>query len=69
MWIKGIFLGLGMFVVGCVVYIMAVMGSGGRNTATGLSVLSYLTIHNPYFWAALVSSLVIGCAIVVSWPR
>jgi hypothetical protein len=69
MWIvKGALLGTGLFLVGTAFFLVAVASPLRANKATGLSVIAGLTIHNPLFWAAFVASLVIGCAIVGSWP-
>ncbi len=68
MWIlKGSLLGLGLFIVGTLLY-LTVVARPRANSAIGLTVITGLTIHNTLFWAALVASLVIGCAIVGSWP-
>ncbi len=69
MWIlKGSLLGAGLFLIGTVFFLIAATGPHKANRAIGLSVITGLTIHNPLFWAALAASLVIGCAIVGSWP-
>ena len=68
MWIvKGSLLGSLLFVVGCVVFLVAWI-SHGNAKAIGITVIQGLTIHNPLFWMALAGSLMIGCAIVGSWP-
>ncbi len=69
MWIlKGSLLGTGLFLVGTVFFLIAAAGPFRANRAIGLSVITGVTIHNPLFWVAFVASLVIGCAIVGSWP-
>ena len=69
MWIlKGSLLGTGLFLVGTFFFLIAVVRPFRSNTAIGLSVITGLTLHNPLFWAAFAASLVIGCAIVGSWP-
>jgi hypothetical protein len=72
MWIlKGSLLGFGMFIVGVIVYLVLWLRADAQLSeakAIGLSVISYLTIYNPFFWASLVASIVIGCAMVRSWP-
>jgi hypothetical protein len=69
MWIlKGTLLGTGLFIVGTVLFLIAVRGPFRTNRAIGLSVITGLTIHNPFFWVAFLASLAIGCAIVGSWP-
>ncbi len=69
MWIlKGSLLGAGLFLVGTVLFLIAVTGPFRANRAIGLSAITGVTIHNPLFWVAFVACLVIGCAIVRSWP-
>ena len=72
MWmLKGIFLGAGMFVVGAIIYVVLALQADAQHSesrAVGLSVISYMTVYNPFFWASLVAALVIGCAVVRSWP-
>ncbi len=38
------------------------------NSAVGLSAISGLTTHNPFWWAVLVLCLVLGYTIARSWP-
>jgi hypothetical protein len=69
MWIlKGSLLGVALFVAGLSLFLFAALRPFHADRAIGLNALGGLTIHNPMFWAALVASLVIGCAIVYSWP-
>ena len=69
MWIlKGSLLGMGLFIIGSVLFLIATTLPFRANHAIGLSVITGRTIHNPLFWIAFVASLVIGCAIVGSWP-
>ncbi len=69
MWIlKGTLLGTGLFLVGTVLFLIAMARPFQPNRAIGLSVITGITIHNPMFWAAFFASLVIGCAIVRSLP-
>jgi hypothetical protein len=69
MWIlKGSLLGTGLFLVGTVLFLIATTGPFRANKAIGLNVITGLTIHNLLFWVAFVASLMIGCAIVGSWP-
>jgi ABC-type antimicrobial peptide transport system permease subunit len=68
MWIvKGSFLGAAFFVVGTIIFLVRVIGRG-QAQATGLSVLSGLTINNPFFWVALLACLMLGVSLVASWP-
>ena len=72
MWmLKGAPLGLVFFSVGAIVYLVLWLRADSQFSdakAIGLSVISYLTIYNPFFWALLLASIVIGCAMVRSWP-
>jgi hypothetical protein len=69
MWIlKGTLLGTGLFVVGTVLFLIAMARPFKANRAIGLSAITGITIHNPMFWLAFFASLAIGCAIVRSWP-
>jgi hypothetical protein len=72
MWmLKGFLIGVVMFVVGAIVYMVLALRADAQHSearAVGLGVISYMTIYNPYFWASLVAALVIGCAVVQSWP-
>jgi hypothetical protein len=69
MWIlKGTLLGTGLFLVGTVLFLIGTLGPFKANRAIGLSAITGVTIHNPLFWITFVASLVIGCAIVRSWP-
>jgi hypothetical protein len=68
MWIlKGTLLGTGLFLVGAVLFLIAVMGPFAANRAIGLSAITGITIHNPMFWVAFFASIVIGCATVRLW--
>src|SRR6267143_4778776 len=62
MWIlKGISLGLGLFFVGSIVYIVNALRPIEANKATGISVLLALTVWNPWYWVAFVSTLTLSC--------
>jgi len=68
MWIvKGIFLGLGLFVVGSLAYVINKMRPFEEHKATGISVITGATIHNPWFWIGLAVSVLVGCLIAGSW--
>ena len=65
MWIlKGISLGLGLFFVGSIVYIVNALRPIEANKATGISVLLALTVWNPWYWVAFVSTLILSCWLV-----
>ena len=67
MWIlKGNLLGGGLFAFGTLVFLFATIRPKAH-TATGLSVITGLTIHNVWFWIELVACLALGSA-MVSWP-
>jgi hypothetical protein len=69
MMIKSIALGLGIFIVGTIVYLMLRVGAftlpqSGGNRATGLSVLQGYTIYNVWYWVGFIVSLAVGYLIV-----
>jgi len=65
MWIlKGISLGLGLFFVGSIVYIFNALRPIQANKATGISFLLALTVGNPWYWVAFVSTLTLSCWLV-----
>ncbi len=71
MWaLKGTFIGVTIFAVGAVVFMLLSLRSlgGGKQMSIDIQVLSLATTYNPWFWAAFVSSIVIGLAIARSWP-
>jgi hypothetical protein len=70
MWIvKGLALGSGFFIAGTIVYLLLTVFSpisGAR--ATGSTAITGVTIHNPFFWLALVSCIMLGISLAASWP-
>ena len=70
MWIlKGILLGFAMFISGTVGFLLlTVFGPISTSKATGISAITGITTHNPLFWVALLACLMLGCALVGSWP-
>jgi hypothetical protein len=69
MIIKSFALGLGMFFIGTIVYLILMLGAltpppAGGNRAIGLSVLQGYTIYNVWCWLWLVASLGIGYWVV-----
>ena len=68
MWIvKGVSLGLVIFVVGSIALsILSVMAGYTKiemSHATGLGAVAAETIFNPMFWIALISCMTVGCAL------
>ncbi len=77
MWaLKGTFLGISIFAVGAVVFMLlslrsiggSLIAGPGRQMGIDIRVISLATIYNPWFWAAFAASIVIGLAIAASWP-
>jgi hypothetical protein len=62
-WTKGTLLGLGLFVVGAIVYLVVKLGPIEQHKATSFDLLLFLTIKNLWFWLGLVVAIVIGCTI------
>ncbi len=71
MWlIKGIVLGVVLFVIGFFAYALAVARRIHLSTEYGpRDLLKTLTARNPYFWLAFTGALMIGCAMVRCWPH
>ena len=69
MWIaKGTLLALWLFGFGTMAWLYFALYRHLRpNSAVGLSVITGLTTHNPFWWAALVVCLVLGYTIARSW--
>jgi hypothetical protein len=77
--LKGAILGIGMFVFGFAVYVMAFMWwessnyptpTAGRGTV-GFDVFTlvrHVFLSSPLFYAALIAAIVIGWSIVAFWP-
>ncbi len=64
MWIvKGISLGLLLFVVGSVIYVIWMTGTS-KAMAIGSTALQSWTMQNPLYWMAFVVALILGCVIV-----
>lgn len=69
MWIvKGLALGSTFFVIGTILYIYMAIIRPSQAQATGLSVIQGVTIHNVFFWVALVACLALGICLSASWP-
>jgi hypothetical protein len=59
----GILLGVLLFVIGSIIYLIAMIGAGTAR-ATGTTAILGWTVMNPLYWCGLVVALVIGVAIV-----
>jgi hypothetical protein len=70
MWIaKGMFLGLWMFGFGTIIFMHLAVYRGLRpGTAVAINVITSYTTQNPWWWASLVACVVLGYALVRSWP-
>ena len=75
MWlIKGIFLGFGLFVGGLFLLVVLsalsaiVRGTVEYNHATSVGVIYGVTFGNPLFYVGLLGCLLVGVALVGSWP-
>jgi hypothetical protein len=65
MWIlKGSLLGILMF---SILFAFRYRNSF-HHVLIGPGVISQITIHNVFFWLGLVGCVLLGCAIVGSWP-
>jgi hypothetical protein len=65
MWVlKGIALGLGIFLFGTIIYVGNKMRPFEANKATGLSTITGPTWHNVWWWVALALTLAIACWLV-----
>jgi len=71
MWLlKGIVLGVVLFVIGFFVYAFAVARRIHLSAEYGFGdLLTTLTVRNPYIWLAFTGSLMIGYAMVRCWPH
>jgi hypothetical protein len=70
MWIiKGAFLGAWLFGFGTIAFLyLAVYRNLPPNTAVAADIITRFTSENPLWWAALAACIVLGCAMVGSWP-
>jgi hypothetical protein len=76
--LKGTILGIGMFVFGFAVYVMAFMWessnyptpTAGRGPVGSdvLTLVQHVFLPSPLFYAALIGAIVIGWSIVAFWP-
>lgn len=70
MWLlKGGFLGLWLFGFGTLAFLwFSFFRHLSRNSAVSTQLISGATTQNPWWWAALIACIVLGCALVRSWP-
>jgi hypothetical protein len=69
MWLlKGTLLGLGLFLVGSLVYVGNKLRPFEEHKATGISAITAVTVHNPWYWIIFVVTLAVGCVLVRFWP-
>ena len=75
MWIaKGVLLGFGLFVGGIIFLVIlsavsaVVQGTVRANHATSVGVIYGVTFGNPLFYVGLLGCLLVGVALVGSWP-
>ena len=62
MWLlKGVSLGLGLFFAGSLIYVGSKLRPFEAHKATGVSAITAVTVHNPWFWVALVATLTVAC--------
>lgn len=65
MWIlKGTLIGLAVFFIGSVVFVVNNLRPIERDKMTGISAITGPTIHNPWFWAAFVATIILSCVCV-----
>jgi hypothetical protein len=76
MWIvKGLSLGLGIFMLGLVIYVPAVMHEITKGTpigpgeSVGVDVLSLYHNSQPWIFIAFVATLALGLSLVACWPH
>lgn len=69
MWVlKGTFLGISIFGIGFTLLTLPTQWGSENQTSTDIRSIYAATIYNPWMWAAFAASIVIGLAIVRSWP-
>ena len=76
MWVlRGTFLGMSIFGIDAVVFMLAffrsmgpLLAGPGQQSSIDIRSISLLTVGNPWFWATFAACLVIGLAIARSWP-
>jgi hypothetical protein len=62
MWIlKGISVGLGVFFVGTLIYVINELRPIEAQKATALSAITGPTLYNPWWWMALIAILALAC--------
>ncbi|HXX99913.1 MAG TPA: hypothetical protein VEI54_03265 [Candidatus Limnocylindrales bacterium] len=62
MWlVKGILVGLGVFILGSLVYVGYHLRPIEPEKATGLSAITALTLYDYRWWVALVATVALAC--------
>jgi hypothetical protein len=76
MWIvKGLSLGFGMFVIGFVIYVLAMMRQIAKGSTVapggvvGVDMVSLYHSVYPWVYIALVATLALGLALIRCWPQ
>jgi cell division protein FtsX len=57
--LKGALLGLGIFIIGSILYLITMVETGTANT-TGTTAIQAWTLQNPLYWLALILCVAIG---------
>ena len=75
MWIKGIILGMSLFLIGVFVFLVAALrlrgplfAGPGQAYSVDVRTIEFMTTQNIWFWIAGVACLAIGLALAASWP-
>src|ERR1700682_3680231 len=67
MWaLKGTFIGISIFGIGAVVFMF--LGRSFGASTVDIRIISRATVYSAWFWATFAACIVIGLAIVRSWP-
>ena len=62
MWLlKGVLLGLPVFFIGSLIYVGSKLRPFEVQKATGISAITAVTVHNPWFWVTLVATVTVAC--------
>jgi hypothetical protein len=62
MWmLKGISVGLGVFFIGSLIYVVNKLRPIEENKATGISAITGVTVYSPWWWIAFIATLALAC--------